>query len=102
VRRGQPLATRSLVAGLFIHGGRFDYQRTPNNEFVRIFVAFTSFHYGLCMAAGGFSREEMIFGAGLYNQHFGGSDTKGKGGNRPPNVVNMEYGYDIFRRGLLP
>jgi len=97
------IAAMAFLYVKFKQFGEWDYQRPPGrNEFVRGYRAFASFHYGLIMAAAGFSLDDAKSAAGHYNSSVGAKDQSGTAGNAIPNETNMTYGFRVYEKGLLP
>jgi hypothetical protein len=95
-------ALMSYIYTLFDHGGKYDYQRTPCHEFVKDYVPFTSFHFGLFMATARFPLMIVLAGSGFFNMARGRPhDRAGTFGNSVEDEANLKFGFKVYQENLL-
>ena len=90
--RDAELARALKMQSLFQSGSRMDYQRT-NGYFNDTFTPFSSYNYGAVARAAGYSLDQTLVAAGLYNRSSTG-DKSGIYGNNPKNVPLITQGWE--------
>lgn len=92
---------RGLIMGqLFRHGGAYDYQRPVNGSFQTDYIDVTNYNYGAVAAAFGYSKEDALSAAGIYNRYVGNQnvDDITSYGIANEAVNNISQGYDDYHR----
>jgi len=77
----------------FAAGKPMDYQRT-SGYFNDLYTPFSSYNFGAVARAAGYSQEEALRAAGLYNWLRSTGDKSGIYGNNPKNVPLIKQGWE--------
>jgi hypothetical protein len=98
---GDP-AREAAMAALFLPGWPMDYQRvySVNGKINPNFIDFGNYNYGAVAAAAGYTREQVLLGAGVANL-LGSGKKDGPMFNNPKNIPFINAGYDDYKAGLI-
>jgi hypothetical protein len=92
----------AAMSALFLPGQPMDYQRVYGNNGLinRTFIGFGNYNFGVVAAAGGYSLNQALIGAGAANL-LGTGSRSGPYLNNPQNVPFITQGFNDYRAGLI-
>lgn len=93
-----PVREQEMI-DLFQRGAPMDYQRA-GGTFHQEYVDFGNYDFGVVAAAAGYTKEEAIFAAGMYNLT-GTGDKSGPWFNNQRNLSFISMGYDDYKSGKI-